>query len=75
MLVIIVNKLLPSSFLHTNRDRLDRKLQAERTAEILANSTHPLVMLSYVTSKPYTPEYQRIVDHGNVQVLSQPQFY
>ena len=50
------------------RDVLDRKLQAERSAEILANSTYPVVMLSYITNPPGSRDYKTIVNRGNVKV-------
>jgi hypothetical protein len=48
---------------------LDRKLQAERTAELLAGSTHPVVMLSYITNPPGSRDYKKIVNGGNVKVM------
>ena len=50
------------------RDELDRKLQAERTAEILAGSAHPVVMLSYITNPPGSRDYWKIINGGNVKV-------
>lgn len=50
------------------RDVLDRKLQSERSAEILSNATHPLVMVSYITNKPGSPNYNTIVNQGRVKV-------
>lgn len=50
------------------RDDLDRKLQAERTAEILGNSTLPVVMVSYITNPPGSRDYKRIIQHGKVKV-------
>lgn len=48
-------------------DELDRKLQAERTAEILAGSAHPVVMLSYITNPPGSRDYWKIINGGNVK--------
>lgn len=50
--------LLYLSFLDS--DELDRRLQAQRSVQILANSTHPVVMLSYITTKPGTKDYNAI---------------
>ena len=47
---------------------LDRKLQAEKSAEILSNTTHPVVMVSYITNKPGSRDYKRITDYGRVKV-------
>ena len=47
---------------------MDRKLQAERTAEILGNSTLPVVMVSYITNPPGSRDYKRIIQHGKVKV-------
>lgn len=52
------------------RDVLDRKLQAEHSAEILANSTYPVVMLSYITNPPGSRDYKTIVNRGNVKVCA-----
>lgn len=55
---------------HLSSDELDRKLQAEKSAEILANSTYPVIMLSYITNPPGSRDYKRIVNHGRVKVHS-----
>ena len=52
----------------SGRDDLDRKLQAQRTAEILANATNPIVMLSYITNRHGSRDYTTIVEKGNVKV-------
>lgn len=52
----------------SNRDDLDRKLQAKTTAEILANATNPIVMLSYITNRHGSRDYNTIVEKGNVKV-------
>ena len=55
-----------------DRDDLDRKLQAQATAELLANATNPIVMLSYITDRHGSRDYKTIVEKGNVNVsLSQ----
>lgn len=51
-----------------SRDDLDRKLQAERTAEILADSAHPVVMLSYITNPTGSRDYWKIINDGKVKV-------
>ncbi|XP_064404769.1 PGAP2-interacting protein-like isoform X2 [Halichondria panicea] len=47
-------------------DNLDRKLQAHAVAELLANATNPIVMLSYVTDRHGSRDYKTIVEKGNV---------
>ena len=59
---------LPLSPSPSLSDELDRKLQAEMTAEILANSTNPIVMLSYITNPPGSRDYWKIVKDGQVKV-------
>ncbi len=51
-----------------DRDNLDRKLQAHAVAELLANATNPIVMLSYVTDRHGSRDYKTIVEKGNVNV-------
>ena len=50
------------------RDDLDRQLQAQTTAEILANVTNPIVMLSYITNRHGSRDYKTIVEKGNMKV-------
>ena len=59
--------LLLTLFLFSSDD-LDRKLQAQTTAEILANAAHPIVMLSYITNRHGSRDYNTIVNGGNVKV-------
>ncbi|KAL4230433.1 Protein cwh43 [Mactra antiquata] len=49
-----------------DRDRLDRKLQAEYLANELRESENPVVFLGYVTSKPGSNEYLKLINDGNV---------
>ena len=49
-------------------DDLDRKLQAQATAEILSNSSHPVVMVSYITNKHGSRDYNTITSGGGVKV-------
>ena len=61
-------RLLYWFFCVFSSDDLDRKLQAQTTAEILANATNPIVMLSYITNRHGSRDYRTIVDGGNVKV-------
>ena len=49
-------------------DVLDRKLQAEKSAEILSTTPDPVVMLSYITNPPGSRDYLKIVNSGRVKV-------
>lgn len=61
-------------FTRVLRDDLDRKLQAQHTAEILAGSTHPIVMLSYITNRHGSRDYMKITNDGNVKVHNTMKF-
>ncbi|CAF0860410.1 unnamed protein product [Adineta ricciae] len=54
------SKLVDVLIVHMGNDRddLDRKLQAEKLREIMANSTNPLIFLGYVTSQPFSRDYR-----------------
>lgn len=67
-LLPIIPLVTSFSFLPLFSDDLDRKMQGERTGEILGNSTLPVVMLSYITSKPGSRDYQKIINNGKVKV-------
>ena len=49
-------------------DVLDRKLQAEKSAEILSTTPDPVIMLSYITNPPGSRDYLKIVNSGKVKV-------
>ena len=49
-------------------DVLDRKLQAEKSAEILSTTPNPVVMLSYITNPPGSRDYLKIINSGRVKV-------
>ncbi|KAL5013068.1 hypothetical protein ScPMuIL_011619 [Solemya velum] len=48
-------------------DPLDRKQQANFLASELHKSENPVVFLSYVTSKPFSAEYNQIIKKGRVK--------
>ena len=50
------------------RDELDRKLQANYTAEVLATARNPVVLISYLTNKPHGDGYKTITGRGMVKV-------
>ncbi|XP_052283467.1 PGAP2-interacting protein-like [Dreissena polymorpha] len=50
-----------------DRDKLDRKLQAEYLAKLLRESENPVVFMGYVTSKPGSNEYQELIQRGNMK--------
>ncbi|XP_005109734.2 PGAP2-interacting protein [Aplysia californica] len=50
-----------------DRDTLDRKLQAQFLAEQLRTSRHPAIFLGYVTSSPGSPNYQHLIQKGEVK--------
>jgi len=49
------------------RDDLDRRLQAKALAELCAKSENPVVFLGYVTSRPGSRDYQKLVDDGRMK--------
>ncbi|XP_052795697.1 PGAP2-interacting protein-like [Mya arenaria] len=50
-----------------DRDKLDRKLQAEFLARELKQSENPVVFMGYVTSKPGSKEYNELINQGNMK--------
>ena len=54
--------------LSLSSDVLDRQLQSEFTANVLARAVHPIVMLGYLTSKPRSTNYNKIIESGKVKV-------
>lgn len=56
------SKLVDVLVVHMGNDKddLDRKLQAEKLREIMANSSNPLIFLGYVTSRPFSRDYQSL---------------
>lgn len=50
------------------RDELDRKLQSEFMANVLARAVNPVVMAGYLTNKPHSRDYKKIVESGKVKV-------
>ena len=70
--IITETHLTPTPpFLHSTwprRDELDRKLQADYTAEVLATARNPVVLISYLTNKPHGDGYKTITGRGMVKV-------
>ncbi|KAH3855295.1 hypothetical protein DPMN_097860 [Dreissena polymorpha] len=54
-----------------DRDKLDRKLQAEYLARLLRESENPVVFMGYVTSKPGSNEYQELIQRGNMKDIDE----
>ncbi|XP_060567906.1 PGAP2-interacting protein-like [Ruditapes philippinarum] len=50
-----------------DRDKLDRKLQAEFLARETKNSENSVVFMGYVTSKPGSKEYVELLNEGNLK--------
>lgn len=50
-------------------DVLDRKLQAEKSSEILSSTPNPVIMLSYITNPPGSRDYVKITNSGRVKVV------
>ncbi|CAL1541206.1 unnamed protein product [Lymnaea stagnalis] len=50
-----------------DRDRLDRKLQAQFLAKELRNATGPAVFLGYVTSEPKSENYLHLIREGQMK--------
>jgi len=50
-------------------DVLDRKLQAEKSSEILSSTPNPVIMLSYITNPPGSRDYLKITNSGRVKVV------
>jgi len=46
---------------------LDRKLQAEKSSEILSSTPNPVIMLSYITNPPGSRDYLKITNSGRVK--------
>ena len=46
---------------------LDRKLQAEELSVILNNSTDSAIFLGYITSKPFTRDYNKLTEQGRMK--------
>ncbi|CAF0938632.1 unnamed protein product [Adineta steineri] len=61
------SKLIDVLIVHMGNDRddLDRKLQAAKLRDIMQNSTNPLVFLGYVTSAPFSRDYQMLTSVAN----------
>jgi len=48
-------------------DVLDRKLQTEGLAQAAANTSHPAIVLSYITDRPHSENYNYIVKVGGLK--------
>ena len=69
--VYVWNRTEITMYIHTTpcrSDVLDRKLQAEKSAEILSTTPDPVIMLSYITNPPGSRDYLKIVNSGKVKV-------
>ena len=59
---------LPHPLSACYRDELDRKLQVERSAELLSNASSPVVVLSDITTPSGSRDYLTLTEHGRVKV-------
>jgi len=45
-------------------DAFDRQLQTTAMANIVRNQTNPIIVLSYITAKPYSKNYLELIESG-----------
>lgn len=54
-----------------DRDKLDRKLQAEFLAKECKNSENPVIFMGYITSKPGSNEYNELINTGHMKDIDE----